>query len=177
MGVNRMAVVPVVQPVAFPHRVHVDSETVGLSCDICHAGALTQTGAGIPPLWLCASCHAAMPTESDAARDLKAFIDTDRPIPWQRVWRLPAHTFFSHRTHTAVAGIDCAACHGDMASLDAPPIVPLKTLTMADCIACHTREQGGERQVDQRRGGQGPVRPVSASSSPGGDADCTACHR
>ncbi|MBI4477328.1 MAG: cytochrome c3 family protein [Acidobacteria bacterium] len=79
------------------------------------------------------------------------------PIAWVRVHRLPDFVYFDHRAH-ATAGVQCAACHGAVASMDR--IQQVASLTMGWCVNCH-------REVN-RMGIAG--KPVSAS------IDCSACH-
>jgi hypothetical protein len=53
--------------------------------------------------------------------------------------RLPAHVQFPHAPH-ARQGIDCAACHGDVAAMEGE-VKLAKPLNMAFCVDCH-RAQG-----------------------------------
>ena len=153
----------VVQPIQFPHKTHVE---LNLECTGCHERAEKGSVAGRPPTALCLSCHAG----GDGTGEIKKVQAFEKvgEIPWKRVWRLPPHVFFSHRTHVVVAKVQCQTCHGPMQTLDRPPARPLKTLTMDDCIACHEeRERRVERTAD--RGAAKGARALST--------DCSVCHR
>jgi Zn finger protein HypA/HybF involved in hydrogenase expression len=154
----------VTQPVAFPHRAHLELTEQKLECKSCHEGVATKISAGRPSTKKCLSCHSGE-TNSAEEKKLQAFGENKTEVPWQRVWRLPPDVFFSHRQHVAVAKVECKACHGDMASLDRPPARALKRLTMAQCIACHD---------------QSPPPPAGAPKAVAARRiadNCAACHR
>jgi hypothetical protein len=150
----------VIQPVEFPHRTHVELD---LKCTTCHERAEKDAVAGRPPTELCLSCHAD--GGSAELKKVQAF-EKRGEIPWKRVWRLPPHVYFPHRTHVTVAQIRCQTCHGPMETLLHPPSRPLKTLAMSDCLACHE-----QRLRDAKSRPAGDV--VAARSL----TDCTSCHR
>ncbi len=153
------------QPIEYPHKTHV--EKLKLPCTSCHQRAEKDAVAGRPPTALCLACHSGGETESEEVKKIRAFGEKGQEIPWKRVWRLPRHVFFPHRTHVVVAKVKCQTCHGPMETLDRPPARALKTLTMNDCIGCHeqwevpTEKGTGVAKVAARR--------VST--------DCNACHR
>ena len=151
------------QPIAFPHKTHVEQ---GLQCTSCHERAEKEAVAGRPPTALCLSCHGG----GDGTGEIKKVqaFEKGGEIPWQRVWRLPPHVYFPHRTHVVVAKIECQNCHGPMETLTRPPAHPLKRLAMKDCIACHeARDQQLVKTADRA-----VVRPARALFR-----DCTICHR
>jgi hypothetical protein len=153
----------VTQPIAFPHKTHVEQN---LQCTTCHERAEKDAVAGRPPTELCLSCHGGGDGTGEIKK-LQAF-EKHGEIPWNRVWRLPRHVFFPHRTHVVVAKLPCQTCHGPMETLVRPPGRPLKTLAMNDCIACHEeRERQAEKTADRT-----VVRPARSLSR-----DCTICHR
>ncbi len=151
------------QPIAFPHKTHVD---LNLQCTGCHERAEKGAVAGRPPTELCLSCHGG----GDGTEEIKKVqaFEKGGEIPWKRVWRLPPHVFFPHRAHVVVAKLRCQTCHGPMETLDRPPARPLKKLAMNDCIACHEER---ERRVEKvAQGGAAKAgRPRST--------DCNTCHR
>lgn len=138
----------VVQPILFNHSVHIEN---GLDCTDCHHGAESSRRATIPAIEVCADCHEEAMGESEAEALVVASVAESESILWRRVSLLPEHVYFSHRRHTAVAGIECATCHGDMASLDEPPRRALFLETMDDCLQCHADQDATD--------------------------DCNACHR
>ena len=150
------------QPIAFPHKTHV---AVGLQCTGCHQRAEKDAVAGRPPARLCLACHSGEQVKGELKK-LQAFGEKGEEIPWRRVWRLPDHVFFSHRVHVA-AKVECQTCHGPMESLERPPPRPLKELSMDDCIRCHERWGGSEKEA---------MRPVKMVGRPV-STDCNACHR
>lgn len=155
------------QPVQFPHKTHVEL----LECTDCHTRATKGPVAGRPSMETCLSCHS--PGEGNTAEEQKllAFAEQGSEVPWKRVWRLPSHVFFPHRTHVVVAKIKCQTCHGPMETLERPPAHPLKTLSMNDCIACHKKwEQSREHTAQEAK----PVETVARRPI---STDCTTCHR
>jgi len=133
-----------VQPMPFNHKLHVTKAE--LQCDSCHENVAEGAVAGFPRVRVCMRCHkneepanpAAVPYIEDIRRHAKEGTD----IPWQRLYVLPRHVYFSHRRHTEIAGLECKECHGDMAELEAPPSEPVaKTLTMTNCLACHVERK------------------------------------
>lgn len=151
------------QPIEFPHKTHIE---VGLECTTCHDRAEKDTVAGRPATALCLSCHAGGEGTAEI-RKVQAF-ENGGEIPWKRVWRLPRHVFFSHRTHVTVAKVKCQTCHGPMETLAHPPPRPLIKLAMDDCIRCH------ERASAQTPPGLAPAARAPARSL---STDCNACHR
>ncbi len=152
------------QPIEFPHKTHV---ALNLECTSCHDRAEKDAVAGRPPTALCLTCHSG----GDGTGEIKkvqAYEKQGGEIPWKRVWRLPPHVYFPHRTHVVAAKLTCQTCHGPMETLERPPARPLKKLAMTDCIGCHEkRSQPGERTT-------GPVTVVASRSLA---TDCNACHR
>jgi hypothetical protein len=98
----------------------------GTRCDACHgtnhrAGAVTP---GADALGACATCHVGY-----------------RPEDGQRVLRTsvpPPHLRFDHAVH-AERGIECAACHGAVGSLELATADQLPR--MRGCFGCHTSDK------------------------------------
>jgi hypothetical protein len=153
----------VTQPIQFPHKTHVE---LSLQCASCHDRAERDAVAGRPPTAFCLSCHSG----GDATAEIKKIqaFEQGGEIPWKRVWRLPSHVYFPHRTHVVTAEVACQTCHGPMETLDRPPARPLRKLAMDDCIGCHEKRNGrAERSA-------GPVAAVTVRTL---STDCIACHR
>jgi cytochrome c7-like protein len=65
-----------------------------------------------------------------------------RPLLWNRVTQIKTScVYFSHRTHALVGGLACDECHGDMASMERPPLQPEMDLSMQWCLDCHEDRQ------------------------------------
>lgn len=139
------------QPIRFSHRTH----TRDLTCEGCHQRVTEGAAAGMPGLDTCLACHQEPRSSSAQGQKEEAKIGmyarTTREIPWVRLTSLASHTFFSHRRHVAIAKVECAACHGEIAQAVEPPPRPLVRLTMARCMDCHRQRQAS--------------------------VDCLACHR
>jgi len=130
---------PVAQPIPFNHRLHVASE---IECVQCHQGVLTAARAGLPRVEVCMECHEADITENPAAKPhielVRRHAGAGTEIPWRKLYALPAHVYYSHRRHVAIAGLECAVCHGDIADSATPPPGPVaRTLAMSTCMDCH----------------------------------------
>ena len=136
------------QPIAFNHSKPVAN---GMECVDCHVGARDQQRAGIPSITHCVTCHESALTESDEEKRLRSIAAAGAELAWRPVTHLPGHVFFSHRRHVALAGLSCDTCHGSMERLTQPPQVPLRPLTMASCIDCHTRKKAGNDCNDCHR--------------------------
>ena len=158
------------QPIRFPHKKHIAQ---GLPCNTCHTRVETDVVAGRPPIAVCMGCHGAMESENPEIKKVKAYGQKNLEIPWQRVWRLPGHVFFTHRVHVSVAKIQCQTCHGPMETLDQPPRRPLKTLSMDDCIDCHTKS-GSQVKVKAPKETAAHGETVSVRQWAN---NCIVCHR
>ena len=147
------------QPIAFSHRVHAGDNRV--PCQYCHTNADRSRDATIPALQTCMNCHrfVAMADSDVFRKAVVARLQTDAPMKWKRVYDLPDHVFFDHRSHVN-AGVQCATCHGDVKSMDV--LTRVMDLRMGACLECH----------------RDPA-PYLPPSSPikKGPTDCTACHR
>ncbi len=126
-------------------------EEVGLECTDCHRYVKRAEFAGRPTVDICAECHEELLTDSAQEAILVEYIQADEAIPWERLYEVPDHVYYSHRRHVAVAKIDCDVCHGKIGRSDRPPQRPLQRLTMDFCLVCHEQQ--------------------------GASTDCNACHR
>ena len=131
--------VRVTQPIAFNHRFHL--EDVGLDCTDCHLYAKSGPRATIPNLAVCSDCHEEAQGESEQEARLVEYVQQGTLIPWRKVYRVPGHVYFSHRRHTAIGGIECEVCHGQMREREQPVTRPAVQVTMDRCMDCHV-EQG-----------------------------------
>jgi cytochrome c7-like protein/class III cytochrome C family protein len=161
---------PSVQPINFPHTVHV--QTYKIDCQYCHSDARRSEYAGLPSVERCMGCHKIAGADLPEVKKLAEYAAKQQPIPWTRVYKVPEFTYFPHKPHIR-AEVQCQTCHGpvetmttvaattgpslvnDMLNLvgfrPAPP-----PLTMGWCVDCH-------RSQNAARGTQAPL-------------DCVACH-
>lgn len=161
---------PSVQPINFPHNVHV--ATYQMDCQYCHADARRSEYAGLPSVARCMGCHRITAADRPEIKKLADYAAKGEPIPWVRVYKMPEFTYFPHKAHLR-AGVKCQTCHGPvetmttvaaqtgprlgndlmvLAGLRPPP----PALSMGWCIDCHRAENAA-------RGTRAPL-------------DCVACH-
>jgi hypothetical protein len=122
----------VTQPVPFSHQHHVGQ--LGLDCRYCHTGVEKAAFAGLPPTETCMTCHSQIWTNAAMLAPIRESLASDRPIPWQRVHRLPDYVYFDHSIHVA-KGVGCTTCHGAVDTM--PLMVQAAPLTMGWCLDCH----------------------------------------
>ncbi len=98
----------------------------GTRCDGCHGtNPRTQTvTAGTESIGACATCHLGYRPE-----DGQLVLRTSLPRP---------HLRFDHAVH-AERGVDCAACHGAVGSLELATVDQLPR--MRACFGCHTADR------------------------------------
>lgn len=138
------------QPINYSHALHAGKFRI--DCLYCHFGAERGKHAGVPPASVCMNCHQVVKVDSAEVHKIKAAVESNTPIRWNKVHRFPDHTSFDHSRHVAVAKIKCQECHGPVETMER--ILPNANLAMGDCLRCH-------------RGARGADRPST---------DCTACH-
>lgn len=127
------------QPIRFNHKKHAGE--MSLPCTTCHQTVKERTFASLPQVETCMTCHVAALTKNPEEEKIRQFAARKETIPWQRIYRMPPHVFFSHRRHVELGKIECVTCHGKMAELTEPPTRPLVQQTMSWCIACHQEKR------------------------------------
>ncbi len=144
---------PVPQPLAYSHHAHVIKHE--MTCVQCHVGAESTARATIPNIESCSQiCHRTdLPalSNSPVEFELREYLSAGENIPWQKVYRVDSHVYFSHARHTVLGEIACETCHGNVGEMTTPVQTQARVITMSDCMACHE-----ERQVSN---------------------DCNNCHR
>lgn len=122
------------------------------ACVACHPGVWTRDLPGIPETDLCKNCHGAkkpVTQGAEEARLRKEYIEAGKEIPWNRHRVLPEHANFPHKRHVKIGGLNCVECHGDVASLAAPPAkLPGGPFTMDRCLDCHKKRGVSEDCFD-----------------------------
>jgi c(7)-type cytochrome triheme protein len=119
------------QPVPYSHKTHL---ALGLTCNACHRNADPGEVMGFPPASFCMGCHQTVKADSPFIQKIAAAAKDNTPLPWVRVYRIPAFVFFSHRVHIQ-AGTTCEKCHGPVRERDV--ISKEVTHDMRSCVACH----------------------------------------
>lgn len=152
------------QPIGFRHDIHAGE--LGIGCTFCHTGAERLSAAGMPSAESCLICHRSLWRGTEAIQPLLSSVELGQPIVWKSLYRLPDHTAFHHGAHSA-SGIDCAACHGEVATMTKTS--KAEPMSMAWCLDCH-RSVG-----EARRAGQVEARPGLAFANPQ-LTDCSVCH-
>jgi hypothetical protein len=120
------------QPIAFSHKVHID--TVGLKCTHCHVYADKSPQAGVPAVKVCADCHEKVAADRPEIKKLMEYWKNQEPIPWTKVHVQKWHVHFTHKRHIK-AGIDCSHCHGEVKAMDT--VRKVRSLEMGWCVTCH----------------------------------------
>lgn len=131
---------PIVQPLVYNHKIHI--EEAELECSDCHIYVEKMARASIPNIEICSDCHGDEPI-SDSPQELilLKYIEEGKKIPWQRIYRVPDHVYFSHRRHIVLGELDCSECHGNVAELTEPASFPLLKVSMGRCLKCHKQHK------------------------------------
>jgi hypothetical protein len=129
------------QPIAFPHDVHAGTNQI--PCMYCHSSADRSVDAGIPAVQVCAGCHIAggaplIAADKPEVKKLVAYWKDQKPIPWQRIYKIPDHAHFPHMRHIN-AGLECQQCHGPVETMK--EVEKVASLKMGWCIDCHRERQ------------------------------------
>ena len=120
------------QNIEFSHKLH--SKEYGFKCLSCHYSAETEFHSVVPSVSSCMTCHIALKTETELIKPLIDAFDDEKPIFWQKVYRLPDFARFDHASHIKV-GIDCSSCHGKVEEFD--NVRQVRKLNMKWCLDCH----------------------------------------
>lgn len=132
----------IVQPIAFPHDVHVDDYR--MECQYCHYSAERSVDAGMPPVGTCIGCHQVVQGQDnpEEVAKIREYYDAGEPIPWVRVYKVSDHVRFPHMRHVN-AGVECQFCHGQVEEMGVVEEVA-QPLDMGWCVSCHV-ERGAAR--------------------------------
>ncbi|PIQ24253.1 cytochrome C [bacterium (Candidatus Blackallbacteria) CG17_big_fil_post_rev_8_21_14_2_50_48_46] len=148
------------QPINYSHELHAGQ--LAIDCQYCHTGASKGRHANVPAVETCMNCHTVARTDRPEIKKLTAFYKENKPIPWQRIHKLPEHVYFNHSVHVN-KGLACQECHGQIQTM--PVVAQAKPFMMADCLACH------------RTAPQKYPHLVNLTGLKKGPENCTACHR
>jgi hypothetical protein len=130
--VNNAVRVPVAQPVAFQHNLHVTQ--LGIDCRYCHTTVEIAAAASVPATETCMTCHSQIRVGTPGLAAVSASWELGTPIAWNRVHDLPDFAFFNHSAHIN-NGVGCSTCHGRVDQMAG--IWKESPLTMGWCMECH----------------------------------------
>jgi hypothetical protein len=163
------------QPVPYSHRLHAGQ--MGMDCRYCHAQIERAAHAQIPPTQVCMGCHALVLTQDARLAPVRASWESNQPIEWVKVHKLPEHAYFDHSPHLA-AGVGCATCHGRIDQMD---VVRLdKPISMGWCLECHRDPSPNLRPKDQITNMAWTPADIPAGWTPPAvnpPQNCSGCHR
>jgi Cytochrome c7 and related cytochrome c len=120
------------QPVPYSHKTHL---LLGLNCKDCHPNPDPGNRMTFPAAKRCMACHDRIAKDRPAVKKLVEYARSGKPIPWVRVYAVPAEVYWNHRSHLA-AGLECSTCHGEVPKMDAIAQVT-NAASMEGCIECH----------------------------------------
>lgn len=136
------------QPFPFPHNVHAGKRQI--DCKYCHRGTDKGYSAGVLSVSDCWQCHqnltkpnegtvkdAKLIQQPDIQKLLKEYVETKKEINWYKVYDMPEHVKFPHKTHIN-AGLACAECHGKVEEMKV--IKMQQKPHMGWCIECHRKK-------------------------------------
>ncbi len=129
---NTKVNVPKNQPVPFSHQHH--SYELGIDCRYCHTSVEKSWYPGLPATETCMSCHSQIWTNSPLLEPIRESYETNQPIKWNQVNKLPAFAHFNHSIHVN-RGINCNFCHGPVNNMH----ITWKgnSFQMQWCLQCH----------------------------------------
>ena len=125
-----------VQPIPFSHKKHL---SLGVKCELCHTNPDPGINVTLPAASQCMICHLSVAKNKPAIQKLAEYDKAKKPIPWARVYAVPAWVYWNHRTHLQ-AKVECQTCHGDVAQMDTMKVTTNVT-SMQGCVDCH-QERG-----------------------------------
>ena len=121
-----------VQPVAFPHPLHV--QKLGMNCLYCHNNASKSPDPGLPAVSTCMGCHTVVAAGKPEIKKLAAYWNKKQPVPWVRIHKVPEYVHFPHMRHVN-AGVTCQTCHGQVQKMN--QVYQYASLNMGWCVTCH----------------------------------------
>ena len=158
-----------VQPIAFPHPVHVN--TLKMNCVFCHFAAGQSPDPGMPAVGTCMGCHQLVAVDRPEVKKLADYYNRKLPVPLVRVHKLPEYVRFPHMRHIN-AGVTCQSCHGQVNNM--PQVFQYASLNMGWCVSCHVN--GYAPAEGLRAAGYEPDSAALAAPRKKATYDCSHCH-
>ena len=192
-----------VQPIKFPHPVHV--QKLGMNCLYCHSAANKSPDPGLPAVATCMGCHSTVgpkrpKTDLGEARTsveiqkLWDYADYNKmagapglgpnakPIPWVRIHKVPEYVHFPHMRHVN-AGVTCQSCHGEIQKMN--QVYQFASLNMGWCVSCHVNGYSPAEGLEAAGYAAPATPPSSTGANPPAPVtaerktaryDCANCH-
>jgi len=171
-----------IQPVPFPHSVHVDQ--VGLDCRYCHSQVEKSWYSNLPSAGTCMNCHNQILKDDPRLAVIRESAAGNTPVPWVQIHKVPDYVYFNHSVHVN-RGVSCVHCHGEINKMT--EVYHAKPLSMTFCLDCHRHPETKLRPLDkitdlnwkpespekQREFGQKATAQWRVESL----QNCSACHR
>ena len=124
------------QPIPFSHRVHAGVKAI--NCRFCHPYVERSEHAGLPEMEKCFFCHSyIIPSHPEILKE-KRYYETQRPVPWVRIFYVPDFVKFQHQPHLRWGKLECQNCHGEVERMDR---LEKKVFKMKFCIDCHKQKK------------------------------------
>jgi hypothetical protein len=128
------------------------------------------------------NCHKIVKNDSDALTLVNDSWETNTPIEWIRIHKVPDYAYFNHSAHINV-GVGCSSCHGRVDQMDV--VHQVESLSMAWCLECHRDPSQHLRPLnkvtdmtwiaDENQAEIGKQLIKDRNITP--PEDCTGCHR
>ncbi|NBV42282.1 ammonia-forming cytochrome c nitrite reductase subunit c552 [bacterium] len=167
------------QPIPYSHKLHVSE--LGLDCRYCHTNVERSGHANIPSTDTCLNCHKVVKTESPYIKKLQASYDSNTPIQWVKVHKLPDYVYFNHSRHVN-AGVSCYTCHGRVDQMET--VHQVQPLSMSWCLDCHRAPENHLRpkefvtKLDWKADNQAELgKQIKEAYKIRPREDCSTCHR
>jgi hypothetical protein len=175
-----------VQPIQFPHPVHV--QTLGMNCLYCHYSANKSPDPGLPAVGTCMGCHTVVGPNRPAMDGKPARVSAEitklhqiappgqpdkwKAIPWERIHKVPEYVHFPHMRHVS-AGVTCQTCHGPVQEM--AQVSQYASLNMGWCVNCHVK---GYKLSDGLLAAGDTTGAKAVANEPPKKAryDCAICH-
>ena len=133
-----------VQPVAFPHDVHVAH--LGMDCRYCHSFVEVAAHSNVPTTQVCMNCHSQVQKDNPKLKPVFDSWQTGKPIEWVQIHKTPDYVYFNHSVHVN-RGVSCVSCHGRVDKM--PTVWHHEAQSMDWCLNCHREPEHHLRPVDQ----------------------------
>jgi hypothetical protein len=133
-----------VQPVPFPHNVHVDQ--LGMDCRYCHSFVEVAAHSNVPTTQVCMNCHSQVQKDNPKLQPIMDSWRSGKPVEWVQIHKTPDYVYFNHSVHVN-RGVSCVECHGKINEMEV--VYHAKPHSMKWCLECHREPELHLRPVDE----------------------------